>query len=125
MIDVIPRRLFWCQEAEDDGDEPYFPEFLSPSDPSGWRKIHIPGCSYVYIMHTDRVRNPLYVGCTNNIANRLSQHRTHKAWWPLVDRIIVDCYEDRYQALEAEEQRIVRMRPLLNVVSNQHTVEVR
>lgn len=119
------RRTFWDQAAADAGDNPYFPEFVSPHSSSEWRRIYTPGYWYVYILNTDRIRrHPVYVGMTGNILNRLSQHRRTKAWWPLVDRIIVDRCDSQVDALELEEQFIYRMKPLFNVVSNQHTVEV-
>lgn len=116
------RRLFWDANAAAAGDNPYFPEFVSPHNSSEWRAIYEPGHWYVYVLYTDRVqRHPVYVGMTCHILNRLSQHRRIKAWWPLVDHIIVDRCDSQEDAAELEERFIYRMKPLFNVVSNQHT----
>ncbi len=118
-------RLFWDQDAADSGDNPYIPEFISPSNPAEWRAIAEPGFWYVYILYTDHIRrHPVYVGMTGDVSRRLAQHKTTKAWWPLVHRIIVDRCSSQGEARELEERFIRRMKPLFNVVSNLHTVEV-
>jgi len=119
------QRPFWDQDAADRDDNPYFPEFLSPENPAEWRAIVEPGYWYVYILYTPHVcRNPVYVGMTNDVSRRLAQHKKLKAWWPLVDHIIVDRCDSKDEARELEERFIHRMQPLFNVVSNLHTVEV-
>lgn len=120
VTDGSPRRLFWDQDAAAAGDNPYFPEFLYPVDPRGWKRIAIPGRWFVYNLHTTLIRPPVYVGMTGNVNRRLREHMKDKAWWPLVDRIIVDCCATREEALELEERCIHIKRPLVNIAGNCH-----
>lgn len=114
-------RPFWCQELADAGDNPYFPEFLYPDDPAGWRWANIDGHWFTYIAYAPLgCRTPIYVGYTNNIYRRLSEHRKEKAWWPLIDRIIVDCYDSQREALDQEARFIGHLRPIVNVAGNCH-----
>lgn len=125
MTTECARRPFWDNDAAARGDNPYFPEFVSPSNPSGWRAIVEPGRWYVYVLYSDDVqRHPVYVGMTNDVSRRLAQHRKGKAWWPLVHRIIVDRCDTKAEAREREKLLIHQTQPLFNVVSNLHTVEV-
>lgn len=76
----------------------------------------------VYTMYeiTEAVRVPLYVGCTHQLHARLGQHRRNRAWWPLVGAIVVEHYDTRSDALDAEHARIRVMQPLFNIAGNVH-----
>lgn len=114
-------KMFWDQDAADAGDNPYFPEFLYPDDPgSRWRAVAHAADWFVYTIHIDRSRTPLYVGFTSDVSRRLNEHRKTKAWWSLIDKIIVDCFDSRAEALEHESHVIERRRPFFNIAGNVH-----
>lgn len=110
-------RRFLREQSERERDRS---KSLNPRSSSEWRKANVADRWFVYLLYTNRVSNPLYVGFTGNILNRLSQHRRGRAWWPLVDRIFVETIEDRYDALEYEDRCIYHLRPLFNVTNNFH-----
>lgn len=61
----------------------------------------------------------LYVGISLNAAQRASQHRTDKHWWPEVHRMEVEhlvC--DRGAAIVIERNAILNEAPLYNVMHN-------
>jgi predicted GIY-YIG superfamily endonuclease len=114
-------RPFFCQNLVAAGDDGYFPEFVYPDEPRRWREVTVPSHWFTYVAYAHPgCRTPIYIGYTNNIHRRLSQHRAKKAWWPLVDRIIVDCYDSQREAVEVETHLINHFRPLLNVAGNCH-----
>jgi hypothetical protein len=106
---------FFCQELADGGNDGYFPEFLYPDEPDGWKWANIDGHWFTYIIFSDRSRTPLYIGQTNNIYRRLSQHK-RKVWWPLVDKIIVDSCDSAEQAKTDESHWIAHYQPMFNIV---------
>lgn len=108
---------FFCQELFDIGDNPYFPEFLYPDDRDKWKWINLDGHWFTYLIFSDRSRTPLYIGRTNNIYRRLSQH-TRKVWWPLVDKIIVDSHQSAQEATTDETHRIGHYQPMFNIAGN-------
>jgi predicted GIY-YIG superfamily endonuclease len=59
----------------------------------------------------DRV---LYIGCTQNLVQRLEQHSTQKDWWSRVSRVEAVGYPDRASAHSAESAAIYAERPIFN-----------
>jgi len=57
----------------------------------------------------------LYVGCTENIGRRLTQH-TYKPWWPEVFRIDSVAFPTWDEASPFERARIQQLQPVHNVV---------
>lgn len=58
----------------------------------------------------------LYVGISLHAAQRASQHRAEKAWWPKVARMEVERVDgDRSDALAAELAAIQTERPIYNI----------
>ncbi len=58
----------------------------------------------------------LYVGITNHLMRRTSQHEESKPWWWQVRRMEVEWFPTREAALYAEERAIKRERPRHNIV---------
>lgn len=58
----------------------------------------------------------LYVGVSNNVFNRLSQHAADKRWWPLVDpsKVTVEWFETAEAVAEAEDAAIAAEQPMFN-----------
>lgn len=72
----------------------------------------------VYVC-SDSEGNPLYVGQTSNITNRLYHHRSKSPWWPEVDTMeVVSEHDERADALYAEAEEIRRVRPKYNINHN-------
>lgn len=67
----------------------------------------------------DRSDVLLYVGITVDPGARFKKHGGDKEWWTEVDRIGIEHYATRTEALEAERKAIKEEQPLHNVVHNQ------
>lgn len=74
--------------------------------------------TYVYVC-LDADRQPLYVGCTNNVTRRLREHKSYGTGWvEQVDHVMVTEFSTRKEALAAESERIQSLRPLNNLRDN-------
>lgn len=60
----------------------------------------------------------LYVGISLSAAQRASQHKHEKQWWPDVARMDVERHPNRAAALDAERHAITTERPIYNIVHN-------
>jgi predicted GIY-YIG superfamily endonuclease len=60
----------------------------------------------------------VYVGITNHLGRRLTQHNTTKPWWTDVTRITVEHFTERDTAEAAEIAAIRRERPERNIAHN-------
>lgn len=58
----------------------------------------------------------LYVGVAFDLQRRLKQHRLYKAWWPEVDWIIADLFDNRAEALAQESRVIWHHHPEYNLI---------
>jgi hypothetical protein len=103
------------QRIEWDHGDGYEHEWLSPDDPEGWQRINIDGRWFTYWLYNEQIHAPIYIGMTNNIFRRLTEHSKQKSWWPLVYRIIVDCHETEIEAYAEEARLIQRCQPTFNV----------
>lgn len=56
-----------------------------------------------------------YIGITRNPDGRFSKHRYQKTWWPAVDRIDIEWFSTRQDALRAESEAIYAECPRFNV----------
>lgn len=56
-----------------------------------------------------------YIGITCNPLGRFSKHQHQKGWWKTVDRIDVEWFDTRHEALRAESDAILAESPLYNV----------
>lgn len=81
------------------------------SDGWSWRKGDHP--TAVYRLY-DKSGHLLYVGITANTRSRWGQHASYKQWWHLVDRKVVDWYDDREDALQAEYGVMLAESPIFN-----------
>lgn len=80
------------------------PVHITPDDPH-----------FVYEMY-DEAGTVLYIGCTGNLAQRLSSHRSERDWFGDVARLVVDRYPDQRSGLDEERARIIRLQPKYNHV---------
>ena len=64
----------------------------------------------------------LYVGVSNQIGQRLTQHEAEKSWWPDVARMTVQRCPDRAAALAAEAEAIRSENPVHNIRGRDATV---
>ena len=74
--------------------------------------------TFVYVMCLDANLDgsqviPLYIGCTSNINNRIVNH-SHKAWFPYVDFIMVEEFNNSNEAFKMEGDLITKTRPVFN-----------
>lgn len=114
----MPRfsRVFLCgQHAE--AMEPLLKMAISEglidlTDTPPPRDHAVPHCLYRYYDADD---NPLYIGVTKRPRERERSH-SEKAWFTRVARKETEEYPDRYSALEAEREAIVREQPEFNIV---------
>ena len=58
----------------------------------------------------------LYVGISNDVERRLSEHARTKHWWCYVDSVQVEQYQDRSGALNREAFVIRSEQPIFNVL---------
>jgi hypothetical protein len=98
------------------------PLIVGPIDSPRWRREGKATGWWVYTLYAEhpRVKPPLYVGFTGRLCDRLSHHRSHQEWWPLVGDIVIERFADRFDALEAEDRRIFKLQPLFNIAGNAH-----
>jgi predicted GIY-YIG superfamily endonuclease len=61
----------------------------------------------------------LYVGITVDPGARFKKHGGDKPWWSEVDRISIDHFATRQEALAAERKAIKEEQPLHNVIHNE------
>lgn len=89
--------------------------------PRDWPEHYAQWVVYTIWDSHRRMRVPLYVGVTHNCRERLKQHRK-AVWWPLAGDITIHGpYATQADGLEAEEQQIHALQPLVNIVANVHT----
>ena len=98
---------------------------LYPNDPAQWKRVSVPGRFFTYYMYAKYTEPDsytdvltLYVGKTDNVHRRFSQHRTSKAWWPLVDHMLVAVWDNPEQAASMEAHGL--RHGLFNVIGNRH-----
>lgn len=72
---------------------------------------HHPTCVYRCF---DAGGHLLYVGLSKNLLGRIAKHR-RKPWWPLVDHIEEEWFDDREAAKAAEKLAIHHEGPLHNI----------
>lgn len=70
---------------------------------------------YLYRLYTAGRNDLLYVGISRNFANRLTQHRNDKKWWPEVGAVDVECFPSEREAAIAERAAIQSESPRYNV----------
>ena len=75
---------------------------------------------YVYTFYAED-GSVLYVGCTNNMAHRLTNHTTGREWFPEVARMEVQRYPSEVEGLAAERALIESLNPRHNRVFTDHT----
>lgn len=57
----------------------------------------------------------LYVGISLRMAQRLSEHRADKEWWPEIGTVKLEHFDQRNKAEEAERHAIARENPRYNI----------
>jgi len=70
--------------------------------------------TYVYRLW-DNDKNLLYVGVSNNWANRINQHKQQKQWSGQISSVTVEEFASRYEALAAESKAIQTENPIYNL----------
>lgn len=78
---------------------------------------------YVYRLY-DRDDALLYVGCTRDVEERMSQHKWTAPWIAEVDRCESDSYPTKAEALAVERAAIISLRPRHNQTHNLERNEV-
>lgn len=73
--------------------------------------------TFVYMAY-DNADQLLYVGVTDDLWARMSQHRRTSRWWDLMEHLDWEEMPDREMALRKETKLIGRHRPPFNVVGN-------
>jgi predicted GIY-YIG superfamily endonuclease len=81
-----------------------------------WSEPHM-----VYELY-DCKGDPLYVGCTLDLARRLTQHAV-KSWWRDVAEVHSRIYPDRDAALAVELRLIRELQPAWNFVGTERASE--
>jgi len=66
--------------------------------------------------HFDKDNNLLYVGVSLNALNRLAQHKQHAHWFNQINRVEIESFETRKEALEAEREAIYSEKPKHNLM---------
>lgn len=56
----------------------------------------------------------LYIGITQDLKNRIINHKSSKKWWIEVDRIDEESFDDRLSAMKAEVRAIKSENPKYN-----------
>jgi hypothetical protein len=79
----------------------------------------LPTKPHVLYRFFDRTDALLYVGVSVDFAKRLGQHRKGKHWWPEVDHITIEHFDNRRDVLAAEKAAIESECPLYNVDHNE------
>jgi predicted GIY-YIG superfamily endonuclease len=64
----------------------------------------------------DGAERLLYIGITDSIGGRITQHRADKPWWPEVSIIRIESHETRRDAEIAEKAAIQAEEPVYNIV---------
>jgi predicted GIY-YIG superfamily endonuclease len=73
--------------------------------------------TFVYVAH-DGDDKVIYVGITDDLFGRMSQHRRMSRWWNRMVRMDWEEWPDRDAALRKERILIRRYRPPFNVINN-------
>lgn len=63
----------------------------------------------------------LYIGIARSIATRLGQHAASKDWFDQVTTIVLERFDTRERAAEAERSAIIEEKPSHNIVHNRGT----
>jgi len=58
----------------------------------------------------------LYVGCSAKPGNRKYSHRKMSAWYSRASKVLVDWFPSRDVALWVERDRIIRLKPIHNII---------
>lgn len=66
--------------------------------------------------HKDVSGKILYVGITNDLAHRMSEHKRYSRWFDAIDSVEYEEFDDRAEAEAAEKEEIKRLMPPMNVV---------
>lgn len=69
---------------------------------------------WVYFLHNE-ADELLYVGITCTGMGRMMQHAREKGWWPQVDHIQIEHFDNREDALAREAEVIAERRPPFNL----------
>jgi len=62
----------------------------------------------------DAEHNPLYVGATANLEQRIAHHRSQREWWPEVASVETETFPSLGTAIDAELARIKTLTPRYN-----------
>jgi hypothetical protein len=74
--------------------------------------------SHVVYRHFDAQGRLLYVGRSNNWADRTRSHRKYSHWFKSVANMSVEHFDTHAQCVAAEAEAIRRERPLFNIALN-------
>lgn len=77
--------------------------------------IHVQLPTFVYRLYS-KSDVLLYVGITDNLRLRMTQHARTQPWWPQVANVEVEIYKSRRAAERAERRAIRNEHPIENVV---------
>lgn len=86
---------------------------FGPRTPESDARSALPHAVYVLLDVND---NPLYIGCSHKIGQRLAVWQSSADWWAEVARIDVTFYPNQRAALDVERDLIEQHNPPHNVV---------
>lgn len=83
---------------------------------------HLNDAAHMVYELYDSAGEPLYVGCTHDIAQRLGALR-RRPWWPQVAEIHTQTYIGRDVAMSHEAGRIAELQPPWNLTNTEQASE--
>lgn len=72
--------------------------------------------------HFDKDQTLLYVGLTNDVFRRLSEHKLGTRWFEQITHVSVEHFDTREEAQQAETKAIETEAPLHNLKLGPHKV---
>ena len=74
--------------------------------------------------HFDNSNTLLYVGISLSTFARLSQHKDHSPWFKQVNRVEIQHFDTREEAMAAERQAIKTENPTFNIAMKKTLAEI-
>ena len=75
--------------------------------------------------HFDKENKLLYIGISLSTFARLSQHKDHSEWFKQINRVSIEHFENREEAMAAERKAIKSENPMFNIAMKKTMAEIR